>query len=676
MRRFLIPLAVAFGFGCVHPAATSAPAASTRPRAYLPAAPASRELSPDQQVQQVLNRLSFGPRPGDAEKVKAMGVDRWIDQQLHPETISDRAADLVLARYTALETPTSDIVEAYQAQQAAQRQVKQAAGAAGDTVNKPQIRQLAVQQVGANAMLAAVPLPQKVNGDLNSSLITRAVLSDRQLDEVMVEFWENHFSVFQGKGQTRLFLSEYDRDVIRPNAMGNFRQLLGAVAHSSAMLFYLDNWQSQADSVHPTLAQVQRGGRGGRGAVPPAAAGRGRGAAAPLPPAIAGALTPAQRQALAAATPEERQRMLQRIMAAAPQAVNAARQKKGLNENYARELMELHTLGVDGGYTQHDVIEVARALSGWSIAMQQGGGFIFRPEMHDAGEKVVLGHTLAAGRGLEDGEQVLDIVAAAPATAHFITTKLARHFISDDPPASVVDRCAQVFTATSGDIRQTVGCVVTSPEFFSKAAYRSKVKTPFEVVVSAFRAVDAVPDGTPRSAQPVTQLGQPLFGRQTPDGWPDRGDAWMNTGSILNRINFGVTLATGGVPGVTLSSVPQIEALRNAPRQQQVDGVVNLLFGGDASPETRDILLTGENPFLAKAAGDSAMTTANVDPMAGVAGRGGRGARPGAAAPVRPNAAGAGRGGRGAAPVTRPVDLQGLAQVIGLALGAPEFQRR
>ncbi len=654
MRRILIPLAVAFGLGCVHPAATSVPVATNRPNipvatnrpsVFVPSAPGARELLPDQQVQQVLNRLAFGPRPGEAAAVSAMGVDRWIKQQLHPETISDKAADVVLARYTALETPTSDIVASYQATQQAQQQQKRQAAAMGDTVGKPQISQLAVQQVARNQP-GAVQLPQRANADLQSSLITRAVISDRQLYEVMVDFWENHFSVYQGKGQTRLFLTEYDRDVIRPYALGNFRQLLGAVAHSPAMLFYLDNWQSQADSVHPTLTQVQSGraGRGGRGALV-VAAGRGRG--------VAGrpGVLPAQ-------------------------AAAAARQKRGLNENYARELMELHTLGVDGGYTQHDVIEVARALTGWSIAMQQGGGFIFRPEMHDAGEKVVLGHTIPAGRGLEDGEEVLDIVAQSPATAKFITTKLARRFISDDPPPSVVDRCSQIFTATKGDIRETVGCVVTSPEFFSKAAYRAKVKTPFEVVVSAFRAVNAIPDATPRPAQPVAQLGEPLFGRQTPDGWPDRGDAWMNTGAILNRINFGITLASGGVPGVTLGKVPEIESLRSATREQQVDGVIQLLFGGDASPETRNILLTGENPFVTKAAGDSAMRTANMDDMMGVggSGNGGRGGR-GGAAPVRPNAAGAGRGGRGAAP-GRPVELQGLAQVIGLALGAPEFQRR
>jgi uncharacterized protein (DUF1800 family) len=426
----------------------------------------------------------------------------------------------------------------------------------------------------ANPDLAeAQRMIQRTVPELQASLLTRAVASERQLYEVMVNFWHNHFSVFAQKGQQeRLFLVEYDRDVIRPRAMGKFRDLLGAVAHSPAMLFYLDNWQSQADSAHPTLAEIQAIGR---------------------------------------------PRMRAAIM---------ARPRRGLNENYARELMELHTLGVDGGYTQKDVQEVARALTGWTIAMQQGGGFLFRPEQHDAGEKVILGKRFPAGRGIEEGEEVLDLVARHPATSRFITTKLARHFISDDPPASVVDRCSAVFTKTDGDIRETLACVVTGPEFFSRAAYRAKVKTPFQVVASAMRALNALPDESPRATGPVTQLGQPIFGRQTPDGWPDRADAWMNTGAILNRINFGLAFASGRMPGVTFGRVAEIDTLRNAPREAQVDGVVKLLFGGQVSTDTREVLRTGENPL---GAGDR-----------------------------------------------ERLRLSGLQQIVGLALGAPEFQRR
>jgi uncharacterized protein (DUF1800 family) len=644
MRKALLPsLLVLAALACARTASlNSSPRAADRGRAYTPAPAGAREQTADQQIQHVLSRLAFGARPGDVAAVRAMGVDAYIDQQLHPERIADRAAETALARYTALDAQTEDIVAAYQVQQQQQRISREAETAAlakaKTAADSMAARQLVRQQAAPQRMVDAPmagqpmgPLPARANNDLISAKITRSVLSERQLYEVVVDFWENHFSIFQNKNPTRLYVLEYDRDVIRPHAMGNFRELLGAVAHSPAMLTYLDNTQSMSDSGRTTLAQYRAGtaGRGARGAA--------RGAAPPL-------MRP------------------------------AARRGRGLNENYARELMELHTLGVDGGYTQKDVIEVARALTGWTVAPPaQGGQFIFRPEQHDAEAKVVLGVSLKEGRGIEDGEQVLDILARHPQTAKFISTKLARRFIADDPPASVVDRCAAVFTKTDGDIRQTVGCVVTSPEFFSDAAYRSKVKTPFEVVVSAFRAINATPDVTPRAAQQVTQLGQPTFGRQTPDGWPDRGEAWMNTGAILNRINFGVTLAVGGVAGVTLNPVSELEKLRNSPREQQVEGVIDALLAGEASAETREILMSGENPFITKAMTDSSMRAGSADMGMGA----GMGVRIGGAgvAVTRPAAAAAGRGGRGAG-AARVVDLKGLPQVIGLALGAPEFQRR
>jgi uncharacterized protein (DUF1800 family) len=505
-----------------------------------------RELLPDEQVQHVLTRLAFGARPGDATAVRAMGVDQWIARQLAPEQIEDPRATTLVARYPALKSNRADLVS--------------------DFVEARQARQQGNAQANARPPVDV----QRVVPELQVSLLMRAVTSERQLFEVMVNFWENHFSVFAQKGaQQRLFLIEYDRDVIRPNAMGKFRDLLGAVAHSPAMLFYLDNWQSQADSANPTLAEMRSAGR-----------------------------------------PRLR-------------ALLKARPRRGVNENYARELMELHTLGVDGGYTQKDVQEVARALTGWTLALQQGGGFIFRPEAHDAGEKLILGRKFAAGRGIEEGEEVLDLVARHPATARFITTKLARHFIRDDPPKSVIDRCSTVFTKTDGDIRSTLRCVITGPEFFTRAAYRSKVKTPFQVVASAMRAMDATPDQSPRSVQTVAQLGQPIFGRQTPDGWPDRAEAWMNSGAILNRINFGLQMASRRVPGVQFGRVAEIEALQGATREAQVDGVVKLLFGGQVSTDTRQVLLSGENPLA-----------------------------------------------------TERNPLSGLQQIVGLALGAPEFQRR
>jgi hypothetical protein len=266
---------------------------------------------------------------------------------------------------------------------------------------------------------------------------------------------------------------------------------------------------------------------------------------------------------------------------------------------------------------------------------------------------------------------VLDILARAPATAKFITTKLARHFVSDDPPPALVDRCASTFSKTDGDIRETLKCIVTSPEFFSRDAYRAKVKTPFELVASALRAVNAQPDTTPRSAQIVARLGQPIFGRQTPDGWPDKGDAWMNTGAILNRINFGLSVAAGQVPGAKLTNLPDFDALRTEPRDRQVDAVIKSMLGGQVSNVTRNVLMSGSNPMLAKSgtvatdmSGDDT-TSMTAAPRARRAGAGAKGV----------GGLGLGKGQLPPAP-TRPINLQGLPQVVGLALGAPEFQRR
>jgi uncharacterized protein (DUF1800 family) len=322
----------------------------------------------------------------------------------------------------------------------------------------------------------------------------------------------------------------------------------------------------------------------------------------------------------------------------------------GLNENYGRELLELHTVGVDGGYTQQDVINVARAFTGWTIKPPAtGGGFVFRPEMHDAGEKIVLGHRLSAGRGIADGEEVLDIISRSPATARFIATKLARRFVADNPPQSLIDDAAAVFLKTDGNIREVVRTIVTSNEFYSQQAFRSKVKSPFEVVVSAMRALNAQPDSTPRTAQAIAYLGEPLFGHQAPNGYPETGDAWMNTGAILNRINFGMAVAANRIPAASLASFPGIDSLRSAPRGTQVDAVVSLLLAGAVSPDTRAVLMKGENPLAA-----TAIAPERQNPQM--------------ATTLRANAQAR---GLGSVP-----QLSGVAQIIGLALGSPEFQRR
>ena len=602
-----------------------------------------RELAADQQIIQALNRLTFGPRPGDAQKVRAMGLDKWIDFQLHPERISNSSFELFASRYDILKQDPNDLLRQYAEAQRERRMVRRDRA---DSAQMSREDRMAAQQLG----LAR----RQFMGQLQSERVARAVASNRQLEEVMTDFWLNHFNIFAGKGPPQpYYLVEYERDLIRPNALGKFRDLLEAVAKSPAMLFYLDNARSMADSTRPRLATP---GRAEIAANPDAAARagvrgmrRGRGNAGVIGGMI-GAI--GRREALDRAQQQEMQQRLRQL------------RNGGLNENYGRELLELHTVGVDGGYTQQDVINVARALTGWTIKPPAtGGGFVFRPEMHDAGEKMVLGHRLAPGRGLEDGEDVLDIVSRSPATARYIATKLVRRFVADDPPPSLVDDAAAVFLKTNGDIREVVRTIVTSNELYSQRAFRSKVKSPFEVVVSAMRALDAQPDPTPRTAQAIAFLGQPLFGHQAPNGYPETGDAWMNTGAILNRINFGMAVAANRIPGVDFAALPGIDSLRNAPRQKQVDAVIGLLLSGSASPDTRTVLTKGENPLAANAAGDQTIVMEQTD------------AEP-AAMDMMPPGDGPRRANqlaRGLGPVPQ---LTGVAQIVGLALGSPEFQRR
>ncbi|HVF38444.1 MAG TPA: DUF1800 domain-containing protein [Gemmatimonadaceae bacterium] len=589
-----------------------APAFALQAQGPVKAAPSQsrldhRELAADQQVIHVLNRLTFGAKPGDVRRVRAIGVDAWIDQQLRPEKIDDSSLERFLANYDVLRQDQSELLRQYAVAQRERRMVRREAG---DTMGQGVGQRMSRDD--SMAMREVALRRNQVAAQIQSSRVARAVAGNRQLEEVMTDFWLNHFNVFIRKGPPQAYyIVEYERDVIRPNSLGKFRDLLGGVAKSPAMLFYLDNARSMADSTRPRL-------------------------------------TPAMRR---------RPNQLQR---------------GGLNENYGRELLELHTVGVDGGYTQQDVIDVARALTGWTIRQPTtGGGFVFRPEMHDAGEKVVLGRKLAAGRGIQDGEDVLDILARHPSTARYIATKLARRFVSDNPPKPLIDHAAAVFTRTDGDIREVVRAIVTSNEFFSRQAFRSKVKSPFEVVVSALRALDAKPDASPRTAQAVAYLGQPIYGHQAPNGYPETGESWMNTGAILNRINFGLAVAANRIPGARIETVPMLDSLRSLDRAKQVEGVIALLLNGSASPDTRATLLSGMNPLVAAAGkGDRPAATASdadtgaemmMETKAGQT----RDGRPRAARRANPI------GGGAALP-----PLTGIAQVVGLALGSPEFQRR
>jgi uncharacterized protein (DUF1800 family) len=457
----------------------------------------------------VLNRLCFGPRAGDVARVRQIGLEAYIDRQLHPERIPDDGMTARLAGFTTLGRSTQELAADYFIPALLERREQQRRGAqdgttaGADGTGIPEARpRLTATMRGQRTVLA----------ELAQQKLLRAVYSERQLQEVLVDFWFNHFNVFAGKGPTRIYLTEYERDAIRPRVLGRFRDLLGAVAESPAMLFYLDNWQSAA----PATTRGQH------------------------------------------------------------------RRPRGLNENYARELLELHTLGVDGGYTQQDVQEVARAFTGWTIdGPRRGGGFRFEPRMHDTRPKIVLGHRIDAG-GKRDGDRVLDILAAHPATARSIATKLARRFVADDPPADLVDRAAARFAATGGDIREVVRTIVTSPEFFAGAVYRVKVKTPLEFVVSAVRATGVEVASALPLAQAVRELGMPVYGCQPPTGYPDESEAWVNTGALLTRMNFALALAAGRVRS-NRGSASRPTSVSDVRAQLVGDALANDVSGATAS---------------------------------------------------------------------------------------------
>jgi uncharacterized protein (DUF1800 family) len=496
--------------------------------------------------------------------VNATGTDRWIERQLSPDGIADVALEGVLQGLPVWSMPLKVLTDSFPPQDIYIRNLRTARGLAPNA-------QFQLTPADSIALKATNDRANQYFNQFQAAKVVRAQMSERQLVETLTDFWENHFSVYVGKMPTRFTLLEYDRDIIRPRVLGKFRELLGAVAHSPAMLYYLDNFQSASDSSHMTLPEFRQAEKSGR------------------------------------------------------RPVNHRR--NGLNENYGRELLELHTLGVDGGYTQKDVIAVARALTGWTLDdPRAGGGFIFREGMHDAEPKVVLGHTLSGGRGVEDGEDVLDIVARHPSTARYIAFKLVRRFVSDTPSKALVERAAETFRRTDGDLREVMRTILTSPEFFSRAAYRAKVKSPFELVLSARRIMNASPDTSASTVFQIQRLGQQLFGHLAPNGWPETGDQWINAGSLLDRINFGVQVGGGRLRFAPAEQWPGWAVLSAMPLDRQVDGVVDQLLGGNVSPETRSILFKGQNPLAA----------AN------------------APAPVRPS----------------------LRDLLGIALGSPEFQRR
>jgi uncharacterized protein (DUF1800 family) len=666
----------------------AATAASTqRPAVHLPWREAG--LSERQAAAHLLNRFAYGPRPGQVDAVVAMGLDRWFEQQLagnlpDPE-VARHLRDLPALQLTSAEILAKYPPPALVLAEARRAGVVPAKSDLADFADDKKDLRAKVMEWGRGRGYR----PQReLLGQLMAQKLYRAVESENQLAEVMTDFWFNHFNVSMTDNKTRPYLLSYERDAIRPHALGRVRDLLEATAKHPAMLLYLDNAQSTAPAGTPTTMAgamerlPRRGGFGG------GAAGFGR------------------RRAFGpdAGTDRTMARQRQEEEAAAGQGQGRPKRPQGLNENYARELMELHTLGVDGGYTQQDVIEVARAFTGWTLVPPQrreeverrlerarrvggmgfvvDGDFLFRADAHDAGAKTILGQPFPAGRGLEDGEQVLDLLAAHRATARHIATQLAARFVSDQPPASLVDRLSAVYLESGGDTRRLVAAIAGSPEFWSRAAVGAKIKSPFELAASALRATGSRLDDPRATLQWIARIGEPLYAYQAPTGYPDRGEAWVNTGSLLNRMNFGLQLAAGRVPGVDLD-LPALAGGREPESREEALRAYSalLLPGRDLESTIKLLRPLVSDPELAQKVdaaappepdGKAKAGTAMEDEAAALlddepAGRPAKGARLGG----RRN----GLGGRMEKRTERhpPTPLE---QVAGVVLGSPEFQRR
>jgi uncharacterized protein (DUF1800 family) len=615
------------------------------------AGPFEQKLPQDRQVQHVLNRLTFGPRPGDAEDVRRLGLTKWIELQLHPDRIPENPAlDAKLKPLEALRMNQAEIMQSYgqllppivfqpqlamntlltqdqlrkvqigtaeertavlkalepekrkqilaglppqvleytpefqkegedarkmmqeETQKENRRRNPQLVDllsgdqlAAARSGNKEKIealfavldpeKRIQVAGVLPQQSLSAMPELRRLgqtrrqprlvpSQDLKEAKMLRAIYSNRQLEEVLVDFWFNHFNVDQAKNvpqsqnEVHLLIGSYERDAIRPHVLGHFKDLLLATARHPAMLYYLDNWQSMANNavdVGPFAPQ-----RGVVNGVP-------------------NSLLPSP----------------------------LARLAHGLNENYGREVLELHTLGVKGGYTQEDVIAVARCFTGWTVRDPMNPEFVFAPFMHDFGEKVVLGHKIAAGGGEQDGLRAIDILAHHPSTAKFLSRELAQRFVADDPPQSLVDRMAQTFTKSDGDLRAVLETMFTSTEFISEGAWQSKIKSPFEMVASAVRATGSETRDGFALAQRVVDLGQVLYNKLEPSGFPNTGEVWLSTIGVLGRITFATALTAGQVPGVTW------DAARFAGKEPMA--VARDLLGRDPSAPTWSAIEAGVN---------------------------------------------------------------------------------
>jgi len=506
----------------------------------------------------LLQRATYGPRPQDIEQVLTVGIADWLDRQLHPERITDAALAPLLDRIPVVSMSLPELLGQYPPSQVL-RSVRELAQ--GTSLSESERRTLR-RELGEHS-------PRRILDGLATARITRAVHSERQLQEMMTTFWFDHFNVFWGKDATRSLVPDYERSAIRPHIFGKFEDMVLATAQHPAMLFYLDNFQSAApDSSLQARERREANNRRMR-------------------------RMPAQ----------DRARSLQRIQ----QQQNGRR--AGLNENYARELMELHTLGVDGGYTQADVIDVARILTGWTFGEQgsrmqmrqarasyedgrlvlpeidydEAYQFRFRAEVHDAGEKTVMGHVFEAGGGQEEGVELIRMLAHHPSTARHVATQLATRFVADDPSTALVDHLAEVFLATSGDLREVTRALFTSAEFYDPAVMANRVKSPFLLVTSTLRMTYGRTANTRALMELLGSLGEAPYLAEPPTGYPETSEQWASGGAMLTRMNFATSYVTGQLRGVGPDGNRLFREIRNRDGEFLPDLVDALLPGADAS---------------------------------------------------------------------------------------------
>jgi len=500
-------------------------------------------LSPRDSAFHVLNRLGWGPAPGQVDAVMREGAMAWADRQLGVERVDDtRLATSLPGRFEVLTMTQADMVGLFVTQQQQQVQAQRAAAdqPMAPTPGRPPA---AGERAGARNDLRAL------GAQTQQLLLARTTASEHQAAEVLADFWFNHFNVFYGKGLVRPYLHSYVEEAIRPNALGRFEDLLIATATHPAMLFYLDNSQSVAAGASPPeLQRLQR----------------------------------ARRQVRRPGQAARADSLMQAVQQRMP---------TGINENYARELLELHTLGVDGGYTQKDIEEVARILTGWGIARPgQGAGFVYNAWAHDRGAKTVLGVTYPAGGGQDEGLRLLRTLASHPATMHHVSAKLCARLVADAAPDGCIDDAVSAWRRSDGDIRTVVRAIVHSQDFWAAANVGSKIKTPLEFVVSSVRALGGQVDDTPRLSAAVTRLGQPIYLQTAPTGYPETQEDWVNSGALLNRMNLAMAMAAGRLPGVSVN----LESLipRTPDREALLDAVDQRFFGGRLSANTRRAIAT------------------------------------------------------------------------------------